>query len=739
MGIFKNKPFALCAFSFVVSLALGRRFREWALAVCVASAACFFLMLLFSKRTAALVCLFVLLGVIEALVFEAYLDKNVRCYIGNNADVKAVVLKENYVSDYYSSYEVMLTEIDGEKTHIKAEIRVGDRLELERKNEISAELAFSDFEEDDSFDEKSYYNSKNVYLLATEVNDPLLLRREVKSVGGIFTDLNDLLGGIFDRALDGEISGFVKAVFLGDRSDLGDGIKRDFKRTGIYHLLALSGMHLSVLVAVASTVFGFLGLDKRPKYLFLTLLITFYVMMTGCALSAVRSALMLLTAFLAYFIRHERDSLTALAFAAMLITAFSPPSITDIGFLLSVSATFGIIIATPFCERLTTFIGSKISGGAQKPICSVATSLLLSVSAVLMTLPFSIFTFGRMSAVGVVMTVLASPILSVILTLAPLVLIFGRLDIAEIMNITVELLEKLVAYVSDKKYIYISLEYEPAKYAVVIFMILFTVLLVAELRRKEIVPITAVLFMVAFFTAEYVFISNADTEVRYLRDDKNEYFVVSQGGENVLIDISDGSYSHFYEAALETVKYGFCDIDALVLTHIHQRHIVTISRMSKREKLRRVLIPAPENSSQFYIALKICEIAEQNGISVVVYDKGSELLLFGAEHLKINTYGISRSTHPCISLTVRGDIELAYYGSSYLEDEERRTSEEYENTFFGIHGPKAKNAFSPINCGDFVSIADEALIRFIGIECDDDTSIVKNTSRVCLKKIHAPT
>lgn len=733
MNIFGRRPFALCCFLFVLARIFGYFFDTvLPLFVVLSVLAVVISVFLYVKKrktsaTAVLISIFVLAGLSESLLYERYINKNIMSLAGTEADAEAVVISENFISDYSSSYDVRIVSIGGEKVRIKARLEAPYRLELDRKTRISARLSFSDFDDDDIFNEKRYYNSKGYYLVVTAVGDVTEKGKTENNFTSVFADINASLGAFFERKAGGEECDFIKAVFLGDRSGLSAEVRRDFKRTGTYHMLALSGMHLSVLAALFSAVLGALGLHKSIKYMLLAALTFGYTAMTGFGLSVIRSAIMLFTVYISYFSRAERDCMTSLMFAAASVTAFLPSSVTDIGFWLSVTSTFGIITATPFLDKTADFIKKHLRGKTGNAVAYLVCGVQTSVAAILMTVPFSAFVFGKISVIGPVVTVLTSPLVSLVLGLLPIYLVFPLDFIAVMVKTLIKALLYLVSELSDLENIYISLDYSYVKYVIVIFFAVFAVLLIINIKHKFVIPIFAFLFFALFTSSLYVSAFCEDTSVRYIRQKKNEYFCVTSHGENALIDISDGAYSSGYVAAVQASKKGMGELDVLVYTHLHRKHIVSFSRLLKREKIREIWLPEPESEDEKAICAELCEKAEEGGTKAVVYMKGSKLLLFGAETLVTDVYKISRSTHKCILLEVTGDIDFIYLGASYLENAD--VDGEYKNIFVGIHGPISKKEVTlpTSKDGSTVFVATEALTHFIQNFNEHGSEFVVNT------------
>jgi len=155
-----------------------------------------------------------------------------------------------------------------------------------------------------------------------------------------------------DRWLPSDESAMARSLLFGDRAALPDGIEEAFSRTGLMHLLAVSGLHLGIFLGGAWWIFRRLGLRPRFAYPAVGLLVLVALWIVGPRISLVRASL--LFAFLALgsvladlglILRRSIRSMNGLAAAAIAILAMRPGALYDAGFQLTFAATASILIA----------------------------------------------------------------------------------------------------------------------------------------------------------------------------------------------------------------------------------------------------------------------------------------------------------------------------------------------------------------------------------------------------------
>ena len=133
-------------------------------------------------------------------------------------------------------------------------------------------------------------------------------------------------------------------VLLGDKNLMDDEIKSNFKAIGISHLLAVSGLHASVIATAIFALLQMTKLSKKWVSLLTCVAIVCFMALTGFSASVTRAGIMLIMFYLSKFFYVKSDSLNSLGLATFVITMFNPFAAGDLGLLMSVLSTLGIIL-----------------------------------------------------------------------------------------------------------------------------------------------------------------------------------------------------------------------------------------------------------------------------------------------------------------------------------------------------------------------------------------------------------
>ncbi len=262
-----------------------------------------------------------------------------------------------------------------------------------------------------AFNYKKLLLEKNIHVtgriksteLIHRVHHPPSFREKVKSFPSL---IQDRINANIEKALsDEQIASLYKTLLTGDRTSLSREILEGYKHSGTMHILAISGLHISILGTVFYAFFYFI-LSRSPYLLhrisakktsaFLCLLpLTFYGLISGMNLPVVRALIMAGMVIIALCVNRTKSPLTLISFAALLVLAIHPNSISSPSFQLSFSAVTGITLL------LTRFPSLLLSSQRKNRVLHWGiTGILVSLVATLFTTPFSLYHFNRISLAG---------------------------------------------------------------------------------------------------------------------------------------------------------------------------------------------------------------------------------------------------------------------------------------------------------------------------------------------------
>ena len=232
------------------------------------------------------------------------------------------------------------------------------------------------------------------------------------------------VGESIESAIDGDSRAVVKAMALGNRDGISSSLRETFSRSGIAHLLAISGLHvgyaaLMIYLLIRLVLIPFPSLMERYSRQRIAAaaalpIIWGYVVMTGCAISSVRAGLMISVYLIGVIALRRQHLPSTLATAVCVILVIAPLSVLDLSFQLSVAAVAAIIALTsPIIDglglkRMRKTLCGKIFGW-------IVMLAVISFAATLGTMPIVAHYFHMATAVGLISNIFAVPLTGFIL------------------------------------------------------------------------------------------------------------------------------------------------------------------------------------------------------------------------------------------------------------------------------------------------------------------------------------
>ena len=190
-------------------------------------------------------------------------------------------------------------------------------------------------------------------------------------------------------------------------------IKSTFENVGIAHLLAISGLHIAVIVAILAFVLEKLKVKRIAKFVVMFVLLLFYCYICNFSPSVVRASLMSLVFLLAKVLGKKYDKLNALSISAIIILLFKPLYIFDAGFLLSYLCVFSIFVMHKMFSKL--FVKFKF-----KKLAS-AISLVMSVQVGI--LPVILMFYSSVNILSLLVNLICVPIFEFVFVLSFVVIL----------------------------------------------------------------------------------------------------------------------------------------------------------------------------------------------------------------------------------------------------------------------------------------------------------------------------
>lgn len=394
-GISLNKPMAATGFSLFFTLIivglLGYTVSFW---LCISLAVLLLLAVVIMRRKVpalfvAIVCSAMIACAFFCLYTQLVYNRAIS-YSGATLNLKFEITDIEGEDDGTYHYRAKITDAD-QKALVGTKVRLSSSSSLEAQvsdfvsTNVELSLAGSD-----SKSSVLYYKSSGVFLSAKISDDYTVEKNPNKSLGFYLFGIKNGISQIISSNLNEETAAVVNSIFLGDTSELGYKDSMKYRNIGISHIFCVSGLHVTL---VSMAIYKFLSAIAQRKSVLYGATIAalwFFVAITGFSPSSIRSAVMLSIYYIGCLLGRDANSLNSLGVAAAVVCLLNPFSATNISFLYSFFATFGMLVMPQ--PKL-----SRIKSRLLRPIIQTA---IMSVNVMIFTLPIQIFFFGTATIIS---------------------------------------------------------------------------------------------------------------------------------------------------------------------------------------------------------------------------------------------------------------------------------------------------------------------------------------------------
>ncbi len=224
----------------------------------------------------------------------------------------------------------------------------------------------------------------------------------------------------------GEDAALLSTMLLGDRDGLGNDTKLLFQRSGIAHILAISGLHVALIAGIVEKLLSKLKIRKQISMALVIAFLWLYGLMTGFSEATVRAVLMLTVSRLAFIFKRSPDMPTAMMEALLIMALFRPDSLMATGMWMSFVAVVGVVTGNAFYDLIYGKKGfDDLSQRMKYRLRGWMKGLFISVSISLWMLPLIIYSNYEVPMLALILNMLVIPLLTVLVSLGMVVAVFG--------------------------------------------------------------------------------------------------------------------------------------------------------------------------------------------------------------------------------------------------------------------------------------------------------------------------
>ena len=448
---------------------------------------------------------------------------------------------------------------------------------------------------------------------------------------GLLAAMRGAVRGLIAGLADERARGVIEAMLLGDRTDLPPDVKSVMLRAGAYHVLAISGLHVGILVFMVSILATILRLGRIFRAVVGLAIVVFYIIFTGMRPSAMRAGTLFLVLGLARLFQYKVDYPNAVCLAGAALLFAVPGLAWDLGFRLSFGAVFGMTLFIP----LLVAAPSGPASVARRASGYVQTGLAAALAAQLLTVPFLVWSFGRVSIVAGLSNLVILPVMSLALTagiegavlagvLPALGSVFMR-SASVLIAVAIAAAERLGAWGGAMVY---AGRPHAAKVCLYYAAVLWLGLGGTRIGRRSRLALLLAAFALMLVRAPGPGDGRGRLEVTFLYVGNGDACVMElPDGRTVLIDT--GPASADYDAARAVVLpflalRGIGTLDMLIVTHPHNDHYGGIPALVETIRVGEILVATLDGEGRYVEDL---DTARDRGVPVNVVRAGEKLAM----------------------------------------------------------------------------------------------------------------
>lgn len=490
---------------------------------------------------------------------------------------------------------------------------------------VKGKLETFDFQRNlGGFNEKLYMQTRRIdYKMFAEI---LNKGKIINNFDSYIYKLHKKIKNMYETILPLKEASVLEAMLLGDKQNLDTSVKEIYRKSGISHILAISGLHISIISALLWLILDTLKLNKRVSSTIILTVLIVYCIFTGNSVSTTRAVIMIGIILFGNIIYYQSDVYTSIATAAFVLLIYQPLYLYDVGFQLSFGAVISIIVLSPVLERLY-FIPKAIR-----------LYLISTLAASLGTYPIIAYHFNTISVIGIVVNLLVLPLVSILVCFGIISTIVGFIWI-ELGKFLCGIVYFILVFYENICTIASTIPFSQivtGQPDLILIFIYYTIILATayyyylnKQKRQSLKKYMLYMQITSLTISAIVIFKPKDLEIVYLDVGQGDSIAIHTAkNKNILIDGGGNISKQLDEAntgtqiVLPYLRYkGINRLDCVFVSHPDGDHIIGILELLDYIKINQIFIADTDTKNDL---LKILEMkASKYNIPIRKLSKGN--------------------------------------------------------------------------------------------------------------------
>lgn len=520
---------------------------------------------------------------------------------------------------------------------------IGDKLTVQ--GEITE---FDEATNPGQYDSKAYYEAKGVRYKVWEGKITERIPGKIP-LYRFLRRLKERISRTYHTVLTKEDSEILHAMVLGDKSELSTELKTLYQKAGISHILAISGLHISMIGLLLFRLLKKAGLHHNLASVICMILVYLYGIMTGFSVSTNRAVLMMCLSLSACLVSRTYDSQSAIAVSGFFVLFKQPYQLFQCGFQLSFLAVVGVVWFCPLCKEYMHWIlpdfESRMKQKEKSEYYSLGvwlnrftklfrSTLFVSCCIQIVTLPVMLFHFYEVASLAPILNLLILPLASLLMIVAILIAVFGScwIPLGYFLSGSVHYILKFYHFLCE---LFQSFAYQtiitgrPKEWQIIVYVLLIGLFCYGIYKKLHKAAVVFVLIAVILLVLH---IPMSGLEVTMLDVGQGDsIFIETKEGVTCLVDGGSTSVKAVgtYRIAPFLKYKGVKKLDYCFVSHMDEDHmngvqeLIEMSREPGSVKIQNLVLPHLNYVDEAYQVM--VSMAKHAGIRVAYMEQGQQI------------------------------------------------------------------------------------------------------------------
>ncbi|MCI8833330.1 MAG: DNA internalization-related competence protein ComEC/Rec2 [Clostridia bacterium] len=606
------------------------------------------------------------------LIVSILISNNVTIYLNNKYEniynmnkeeqtYLGTIISNEQKGEYKSTYTIKIENVNGKTRYKnlklilkisnkeKIKLRYGDKIKFKGNyNQPERQRNYR------GFDYSEYLKTLKIYgTISYSGSEMELIKKENINIIELSTHkISDNLNANIKKLFKEKEASILSSILLGDNQYINEQTKESFRNSGIYHILVISGAHMSYIILGITYLLDKVNISYRKKVILKILGILFFILLTTRSISVARAGIMGIITLGASFFYRRKDIINSVCLSMLIILIYNPYSIKSISFQLSYGGVIGILALNKSYTRILKNISKNKCLGVLRTVPIKAEAISVILSAQTMIIPVMILNFHTISLTFLFANILVSYIIGIIIILGFICAFSSLISlkisgfIAIFLNIALKILNLIAKFFGEIPIskIYIT---TPSK----ISIILYYIIILCKSTKKEgsktrvdsrsfnNMRLLIILLIITLIFNNYIQIPS-NLQIYFIDVGQGDSsLIITPNNKRILIDgggtmNSSGDFDVGEDTLLPyLLNRRIKKLDYIMISHFDADHCQGLLEILNSIKVKNIIIS--KQAERVYNYEKIMEIVVNKKINIMVIKRGDVINVDNNVDIKI--------------------------------------------------------------------------------------------------------